>query len=240
MLTDQKRIHAALRHYIARSDEQTQAQILPGWIRRDTVDSETAALKRQREQSGVEQPVVVPRKPKRRRTGPVDKLDSFQRQALSFLNQRQAQRAQENEHLERSVDRESVLGVIAAIRDGHAWNEDNAIGRLWAGAKDSITTTEAFKASTPVRRLAMLHGDAISSAHLGECKRKFTALLIHHECKQRNVAVGKKATETFEKLTGLPLTSATSMNQTACAWLKFVEVWGLGGLVLAGPGHRSA
>jgi hypothetical protein len=142
--------------------------------------------------------------------------------------------------LKTTVDRASVLGVVTEIRDGYAWNEGNAIGHLWESAKDSITATEAFEASTPVRRLAMLHEDAISSAHLGECKRRLTALLIHHECKQRNVAVGEKATETFERLTGLPLKSATSMDQTACAWLKFIEGWGFGGLVLAGAGHRSA
>lgn len=210
-----QRIEAALRSFIARLDDETHHRIIPGWVKSN-------------------------KKRKCQRKQPIRELDKIEHGALAFLRQRQRERACENEELVPTVNREAVLGGIAALREGYVWNCKNKVETLWANKDESFTTSEQFKRSSPIERLGLLHTHATSSAHVNECRRRITALFIHHECKQKGVSTGKKAAEDLARMTGLPFTSAKDVDPTAQSWLRFMEVWGLGGLVIPGYGHKAA
>lgn len=216
-LTTQQRIEAALRHYIEQLDDEARSRILPGW----------------------KKPGKKGKKPRKQ---PIEDLDDIERDALAFLNQKQRQRALQNEKLKSTVDREAVLGAVAALRNGLSWNVKNNIEDLWA-AEDSVITSDRFKRSSPAERLTMLYESSISTAYWSEYKRRVTALLIHHEGKQGRKSTSNAATEKARKLktlAGRSLADAKCLSLTANAWLRFVGVWGLGGLVMPGPGQQRA
>jgi hypothetical protein len=172
----------------------------------------------------------------------VGDLDDIERDALAFLNRKQRERALRDESLKSTVNREAILGAVAALRDGCSWNAENKIEDLWA-AEDSVITSVRFKQSSPEERLTMLHESSISSAYWSEYKRRITALLIQHERKQTRKSTSNAATEQIHRLKKLsvkPLANTKGVLLTASAWLRFVEVWGLGGLVMPGPGHQRA
>lgn len=135
------------------------------------------------------------------------------------------------------MNREAVLGAIAALRDGLSWHCKNRIEDLWA-AYDAVVTSERFKCSPPTERLNMLHESAIATAYSSEYKRRITALLIQHERKQDRTSTSKTVTGNLQMLTGMSSANAKDVAPTASAWLRFVEVWGLGGLLMPGPGHK--
>jgi transposase len=164
----------------------------------------------------------------------VGDLDDIERDALAFLNRKQRERALRDESLKSTVNREAILGAVAALRDGCSWNAENKIEDLWA-AEDSVITSVRFKQSSPEERL--------TSAYWSEYKRRITALLIQHERKQTRKSTSNAATEQIHRLKKLsvkPLANTKGVLLTASAWLRFVEVWGLGGLVMPGPGHQRA
>jgi hypothetical protein len=162
--------------------------------------------------------------------------------ALAFLKKKQRERAP---HKKATVSSELVLGAVAALLSGVSWIEDknNKIEDLWA-AEEFAITSERFKLSSPVERLAILHNSSVSTAFSSEYKRRITALLIQHELKQNRKSASNAATGQVRKLR--KLSKKSPMNDQAvslCAnsWLRFVEAgWGLGGLVLPGPGHHGA
>lgn len=217
LLTTRQRIEAALRYYINQLDDGARSRILPGW----------------------KKPGGKGRKPCK---PPIQELDDIERDALAVLNQKQRQRALHNEELKPTVDREAVLGAVAALRDGLSWNVKNKIEDLWA-AEESVITSDRFKRSSPAERLTMLYESSISTAYWSEYKRRITALLIQHErkqdCKSKSNAATEKA-QRLRTLAGRSLANAKCLSLTANAWLRFVGVWGLGGLVMPGPGQQRA
>jgi len=168
---------------------------------------------------------------------PSEKLDDIQRDALAFLNQRQQERAQDNESLKCTVSRETVLGAIAALRDGLSWHSENSVESLWLDY-DVVVASERFKCSPPTERLNMLHESVISTSYASEYKRRITALLIQHERKQDRTSTGETTTGKLQRLTGMSSANAKDVAPTASGWLRFMEVWGLGGLLMPGPGHK--
>jgi hypothetical protein len=220
-LTRQQRIEAAIRTYIEQLDDAAQGRVLPGWKKCDAVS------KRRRKQPSKKLDNIQTS----------EKLDEIQRDALAFLNQKQRERAQNNEKLESTVSRETVLGAIAALRDGLSWHCENSIEGLWL-AYDAVVASERFKCSLPAERLNMLHESVILTAYSTEYKRRITALLIQHERKQDRTSTGETATEKLQRLTGMSSANAKDVAPTAAGWLRFVEVWGLGGLLMPGPGHK--
>lgn len=155
-------------------------------------------------------------------------------EALTFLNRRQGQRACEDKNLKPTVDRTTVHGAVTALRAGLLWS---GMDRLWA-ADQSVTASARFSDSPPIRRLGMLHELALSSGHAVECRRRITALLIHHECKQKRIPMVKKSMNELSKVAGISLENANDIIPTARAWLRFIKIWGLGGLAMPGPGHK--
>jgi hypothetical protein len=135
------------------------------------------------------------------------------------------------------VNREAVLGAIAALRNGLSWHCENKIDDLWE-AYVAIVASERFKRSPPTERLNMLHESVVSTTYSSEYKRRITALLIQHERKQDRTS--GTVTGKLQKLTGMSSASAKDVAPTASAWLRFVEIWGLGGLLMPGPGHKRA
>lgn len=168
----------------------------------------------------------------------------IERKALNYLNKKQRERALRDKDLKTTVNDGLVLGAMTALSSGLSWREDkdNKIEDLWAAEESAITSTR-FKRSSPVERLAILHDSSISTAYSSEYKRRITALLIHHELKQNRKSASDAATRQLQRLSELsrkPSANIKAVSACANSWLKFVEAWGLGGLVLPGPEHQSA
>lgn len=214
---ERQRIEPALRAYIERLDEDAQNRVLPGW--------------RKCGSTGKKQVKTV-----------VTKLDDIQREGLAFLNHRQGQRARDNPQLKSSVSRTAVLGALAALREGYSWNVDNKVQDLWAECS-SLFASKRFKQSSPTERLSILHEDSNSSACSSEYKRRITALLIQHERQQKRTNKSDRAKEKARDVAEHKKKSRANITdamQTARAWSRFIEVWGLGGLVMPGPGYKQA
>lgn len=220
----------ALGHFISQLDEESHNQILPGWTKR-------------RESRGTKRKAAdTPTASDEHKAEDLDDgLAKIQEEALAYLNKRQRARARRKRKIKPTVEPAVVRGAIKALREGHVWNCENNIEDLWAG-DNPILISDDFKRSSPMRRLGMLHADAISSVHSNECKRRITALLIHDGHKQAASIVedsNELPAAELAQLIGLPAVSAKNAISTARGWLRFIGAWGLGGLVLPGPGHRE-
>lgn len=125
-----------------------------------------------------------------------------------------------------------------ALQKGYVWAHETEVEKIWS-VDDSADVSENSTDSSDLHRLSSLYKKVVSSTHGSECKRRFLALLFHHECRRHRVAIGKKGKEEIKRSTGMSFSSAQDLQQTAWAWLKFVDGRGLGGLLIAGPGQRS-
>jgi hypothetical protein len=202
---------------------------LPGW-RRSARNNKRAD--KQPKPCGPRKPSVKP------------SVDDIDRKALDCLNERQRERALHDKALKSTVSAELVLGAMTALRSGLSWNKDkdNKIEDLWAAEESAMTSTQ-FKCCSFLDRLAILHDSSISTAFSSEYKRRITALLILHEHKQNHGSTSDTTTRQLQRLNKLsrkPSSDIRTISKCAHSWLRFVEAWGFGGLVLPGPGHQGA
>jgi hypothetical protein len=220
-----QRVEEALQNYIARLGDEARRRVLPGWKSPDLISRQ------------IDKP-CKPSKPS------VGDSDGIERDVLAYLNQKQRERFSRGENKKSTVSTEKVLGAVAALRSGLEWwkKTEDKIEDLWAVAESAITTTQ-FKHSSPVGRLAILHNSSVSEAFWSEFKRRMSALLFQHLRKQnhKNARNGaRRQVQRPEMLCKKLPVNAEAMSACANSWLKFVEVWGLGGLILPGPRHQRS
>lgn len=224
MLISPQVIEDALQLYIAKLDKETQDRILPGFVRRRKARGEPPNPKRRRKDITSEE------------IG--EEVDEELLLALAFLNERQRERARKDSKLKPTVDCGIVRGALAALHDGYAWNCDNDIASLWT-LDDSAIPPVIFEGGSPLPRLAVLYKRTLASAHSGEYKRRILALLIHHECRKSGIPMSNEGSEELEKLAELSFQSTNDLRLTAQSWLRVINSWGMGGLMMPGPGQRG-
>jgi hypothetical protein len=121
------------------------------------------------------------------------------------------------------VNETFVQGAVEQILSGYLWHidEKNKIGDLWA--EESIITSEQFKDRSHSEHLVILYNLSVSSVFSNEFKRRILVLLMNHERKQIRTSASDRA-----------------ISDSANGWLRWIECWGFGGLLLPGPGYQSA
>jgi len=216
-------VEDALQLYIAKLDKETQERILPDFVRRTKAHTKPRNLKRRRKDTAAE--------------GLPEEVDEELVLALDFLNERQSERARENKKLKSSVDCELVRGALAALREGYAWTRDKDLGDLWR-SDDSATPTGSSEGGSPIQRLAISYKKTFTTLRSGEYRRVILALLMHHECRKSGIQVSREGNTELEKLTGFPFQSIGDFRCAAQSWLRVINSWGMGGLMLLGPSHR--
>lgn len=217
-------VEDALQLYIAKLDKATQERILPDFVRRkkrrrirelSPQPNETAA-----EASGedVNEELVL---------------------ALAFLNERQGLRNKEAKTQKSAVDSSVVRSALEALHDGYAWICDHEIGELWT-SDDLVISPEPYEGNSPLQRLAISFQKTFATVRFGEYKRRILALLMHHECRKNGICISKEGDKELENLIGFPFRGIYDFRSTAQAWLRVINSWGLGGLMMPGLGGRSA
>jgi hypothetical protein len=227
MLIISQVVENALQLYIAKLDKETQERILPDFVRRTKARTKPQNLKRRRKEITAEGlPEEVD-----------EEVDEELVLALNFLNERQSERARKDKTLSSSVDCAVVRGALAALRDGYAWICNNDIGDLWK-TDDSATLTGSSEGSSPIQRLAESYKRTLATLHSGEYRRRILALLMHHECRKSGIHVSNEGNKELEKLIGFSFQSISDFRNTAQSWLRVINSWGMGGLMMLGPSHR--
>ena len=216
-------VEDALQLYIAKLDKKTQERILPDFVRRPKAHTKPQNLKRRRRDSTAE--------------GLPEEVEEELSLALEFFNERQSERARENEKLKSSVDCELVRGALAALREGYAWTCDNDLSDLWR-FDDSAAPTGSSEGGSPIQRLAISYKKTLASLHSCEYRRVILALLMHHECRKSGIQVSSEGNKELEKLIGFPFQSISDFRCAAQSWMRVIKSWGMGGLMLLGPSHR--
>lgn len=256
-----KRIDDAVRHYLSTRDGATQERILAGLVRGSEINRRNDAVtddnehqhvhhvdepreepdKGQDEEQGEEvtsRPDLGPSQGKDQEPRPESQEveDEFQQKALAFFAQRQRERAREGEISQPTLTWNVAQKAIAALQEGFKWNCENDVGELWV-SREPVIASDSSENCSPLQRLTKMYESVLSSAHSTEVKRRIIALLIHHECQEHRISIKKRKRKQRE--TGLPIDTATVINFTAYAWIRFVRSWGLGGLVIPDTGARD-
>lgn len=183
-----------------------------------------------------------------------EEFGKLRQEAVTFFTERRRKACQEGEPLKRALSWKVAQKALVALREGYEYNRDKDIGDLW-DVKEPVGVHHAPEDSSYLQRLTILHESVLSSVHLHDIKRRFTALLIYHECKENLIPVskgngkGKGAKKAKEeerkweggpaKRTGLSFKNAKVVHTNAYAWTNFIKAWGLGGLVMPGPSHSN-
>lgn len=181
-----------------------------------------------------------------------EQSNELQQKAERFFEQRRRQRCQGDGPLKPALTWKVAQNAITALRIGYEWNCENNIEDLWV-SKDPVASNEPPKDVSPLRRLTRLYSSVVSSEHSNEVRRRIIALLIHHECRENRISTrrvkaarkgkgteeGKEWDLKYAEKTGLSFDHAIKVNYTAYAWIKFIRAWGIGGLVMPGPGQRN-
>jgi hypothetical protein len=180
-----------------------------------------------------------------------EEFGKFRQDAVAFFAQRQKKRNQEDGSSKATLTWKVARDVFTSLRNGHQWNTTNDISKLWI-SKDPVNADGLPGDISQLQRLARLHEGVLSTEHSNEVKRRLTALLIHHECKENGIPIKKLKTKgkrkevkerkswdsDLAKPTGLSFATATDALNTSYAWIKFTKAWGLGGLVIPPPDDR--
>jgi hypothetical protein len=214
-------VEKALQQYIEQLDDNARRRILPGWRK----------------------PVKRSRLRDTPYTQSVGNSGDIKGDLLAYLNLKQRERALHDENLKSTVSCDLALGAFTAILSGLTWHKTNKIEDLWAKGESDIITSERFKCSSPLERLAILYDSSVSDAFWNEFKRRILALLIQHDHKQPHKSASIGATgrvQGLEKLFRKVPANANAVSKCANSWIRWIEVWGFGGLVLPGPGHQGA
>lgn len=228
LLTMKQSFENALEIYISKLDKPTQNRILPGWVRLSEIYDQTIptnSKKRKRKDSGRDEGIL----------NEDEELQKLQQQAQVFLNHKERERAREADRKMKPVDPVTVEGAIAALFAGQEWHHGNVISDLWS----SEDKAELTQSTTPIQRLTMLYNNVSSSAHSVAFKRRILISLWLHECKQNRIKINRGESKEVEEKTGLSFGKAAVVDKAARGWLRFIEAWGIGGLVMPGAGHSS-
>lgn len=178
-----------------------------------------------------------------------EEFGKLRQKAVAFFIERRRKASEQGEPLKRPLNWKVAQKALVALQEGYEYIRDKGIGNLW-DLKEPVGIHQPPEDNSPLQRVTIFHESISSSVHLNDVKRRFTALLIYHECKENLIQVtkrkGKQEREEERrwggesaKRTGLSFKSARGVHNNAYAWTNFIRAWGLGGLVMPGPSHRD-
>jgi hypothetical protein len=179
---------------------------------------------------------------KRKRRAP--DLDDFETRALQYVNGQKATRSRNKKKRSASYSQSRVLQIIRGLRT--SGKEPLARGQtLWASEGDLIPSRETFlksrNGSFPLGLLVSVHERAETSKSRSEIATRFTTLLLHHEYEriQSHCEGQAVAEERFLASTGRDMKDSAQDRTKAQAWLRLMENFGSGALLMPSEALNS-
>lgn len=172
---------------------------------------------------------------KRKRKAPV--LDEYENKALLFLNEQKSIRSRKKGKECTPYPRSRALQVIRGLRTGGT--QPLVEGQAqWTSGVPLISSQETFSASrngsSALGLLISMHERAEISKFRGEIVTRFTTLLLHHEYERiQSCCEGQVIAEKiFSDSTGRSMKDSTQRLTNAQAWLRLMEIFGSGALLV--------
>jgi hypothetical protein len=189
------------------------------------------------------QPAEVAGRVKRKRRAP--DLDEYENNALLYLNDQKAVRSRSQNKKHASYPQSRALQVIRSLRTAGT-NPLAERQALWTSEVGLIpsqeTSSESCGESSALRFLASMHERAEIAKSRGEIATRFTTLLLHHEYEriQSRCEGQAVAEEMFVRSTGRSTKDSTQDRTNAQAWLRLMEIFGSGALLMPDTASNSA
>jgi hypothetical protein len=179
-----------------------------------------------------------------RRKRKASDLDDFENQALLYVNTRKALRSRDKNKECAPYSRSRVLQVVRSLRTGgtELFAEGQA---LLTSAVILIppqeTLSESRSETVPLRLLVSVHEKVETAKSRSEIATRFTALLLHHEYERiQSQCEGRAAAEKrFSRSTGRDMEDSAQDRTKAQAWLRLMENFGSGALLMPSEASNS-
>lgn len=180
-----------------------------------------------------------------RRKRKVPDVDDYENEALLYLNARKVIRSRRIGKECAPYPQSRALQVIRSLRTAGTkpLTEEKA---LWTSEVSLIpsqeTSSESWGESSALRFLASIHERAGVAKSRGEIATRFTTLLLHHEYERIQSRCEKQAVaeEMFVRSTGRSTEDSTQDRKNAQAWLRLMEIFGSGALLMPDEASNSA